>query len=269
MSAPRSYNEWFTNELAKIGPWEWNETGVDVILIDQSENPDVMVNRMTDFFSSIDAPYLKKGNISALHEYGYDTVDQVINMSERMMISILGENGRKAYKGLHEKLNDIPVWKLFGAHATARGLGVRKMKKLFQEYGMDLLDFDRMYDPLIAIETIDEVEGFDLKTARKVLDELPAFRSFMQNVGEHVTFVVEREASGGPMKDQKVVFTGFRDADLQSQVEAQGGTMQSAVSSKTTILVSSNPTSNSGKMKKARDLGVQVVGVDEFKEMMK
>lgn len=246
--------------------WEWNETGVDAVLLEDSD--DVLVNRMTDFFSSIDAPYLKKGNVSALHEYGYDSVDQIINMSERMMMSILGENGRKAYKGLHDKLNGIPVWKLFGAHATARGIGVRKMKKLFQEYGMDLLDFDKMYSEPVALDAIDAVEGFDYKTALKVLNELPAFRSFMQSVSEHVTFAVEEEASDGLMKDQKIVFTGFRDKDLQAHVEAQGGTMQSAVSSKTTIVVASNPNSNSGKLKKARDLGVKVMGIDEFKEML-
>lgn len=47
-----------------------------------------------------------------------------------------------------------------------------------------------------------------------------------------------------------------------------GATMQSSVSGKTTILVSANPTSNGGKMKKARDLGVRVMGIDEFKDML-
>ena len=80
---------------------------------------------------------------------------------------------------------------------------------------------------------------------------------------EVVTFADDEDASGGSMKDQKVVFTGFRDKALAAEVEAQGGTMQSGVSGKTTILVASNPNSNSGKMKKAREKGIPMRKVRE------
>ena len=66
----------------------------------------------------------------------------------------------------------------------------------------------------------------------------------------------------------KVVFTGFRDVDLQQAIETAGGEMQSGVSAKTTILVTRDPNSTSGKVQKARDKGVMILGIDEIKEMV-
>ena len=106
------------------------------------------------------------------------------------------------------------------------------------------------------------------ETARKVLAGVEDFISLYNSIKQYVKFATVEVAEGGSMKDQKVVFTGFRDADLEAQVEAAGGQMQSGVSGKTTILVCTDPNSNSGKAKKARDLGVKVIGVDEFREML-
>lgn len=44
--------------------------------------------------------------------------------------------------------------------------------------------------------------------------------------------------------------------------------MQSAVSGKTTMVVAANPKSTSGKLKKARDLGVAVISIDELRGML-
>ena len=142
---------------------------------------------------------------------------------------------------------------------------MRKSKKLQQALGhKGLLDLDDR----LEIETISAVDGFDHKTAQKVLATLNEFGPFLDQIDGYYTF---DETGGfvtgaGAMTDQKVVFTGFRDKSLEAAVEAAGGTMQSGVSGKTNILVASNPTSNSGKAKKARDLGVRVIGVDELKD---
>ena len=72
----------------------------------------------------------------------------------------------------------------------------------------------------------------------------------------------------GILVDMKICITGFRDKALNVQIEELGGTIQSGVSGKTDILVTNNPNSTSGKAKKARELGVKIMGIDEFKEMI-
>ena len=62
------------------------------------------------------------------------------------------------------------------------------------------------------------------------------------------------------------MFTGFRDSELEEKVEKMGGKVSSGVSKKTTYLVSTDADSNSGKGKKAKELGVTILTVDQFKD---
>ena len=244
--------------------WEWNETGVDAVLTGEKTD-EVIIGQMVAFFDSIDAPLLKTGNVTKLHETGFD-VAQIIQADEAMLCNVIGSNGSKVYAGLRAKLTNIPLYRLLGAFSNERGLGVRKMKKLQQALGHDeVLNLATdSYDRITA------VEGFEHKTAQKVVVAVHEFHMFEREIVDHFTYDKTGgfNEAGGELDGQKVVFTGFRDKGLQAAVEAQGGSMQSAVSGKTNILVASNPTSNSGKMKKARDLGVRVIGIDELKDIL-
>ena len=177
----------------------------------------------------------------------------------------MGKNGEKAYEGLHNRLSNIYVHDFIGSTPFfGRGVGKRKFKKLFEV--IDSNEF--ITNSVPTVTQIANVEGFDEITAKKILNGLAPFRTFWEQVEDCVEFT-QPKLTGVSMDGQKVVFTGFRDKALAAEVEANGGSMQSGVSGKTTILVAANPTSNSGKMKKARDLGVMVVGIDDFKEMLK
>ena len=64
---------------------------------------------------------------------------------------------------------------------------------------------------------------------------------------------------------QTVVFTGFRDDELQRKIEAGGGRVASSVSPRTHVLVASGSKGvQSAKAEKARELGVRVLSRDEF-----
>ena len=67
------------------------------------------------------------------------------------------------------------------------------------------------------------------------------------------------------MKDQFVIFTGVRDTDLESKIIKEGGTIVNSVTSKTTLLITKDLTSNSSKVKKAKELGVTIMSLDDFK----
>jgi len=245
------------------GDWEWNETGVDAIHPESHNLEVVRINQMIDFFSAIDAPFLKKGNVQKLFEAGFDTIESIIKASERELVSALGENGKKAFEGLRKVLDGIPLYKLMGAYSNERGIGVRRMKMLNDALGENTLR------KLTDVSQIASVERFDVKTAEKVIAAVGKFNKFFSTVDNFISFAdTSITQSSGSMKGEKVVFTGFRDKQLQEAVEAAGGTMQSSVSSKTTIVVTTNPDSNTGKIKKARDLGIKIIGLDDFKDMV-
>ena len=240
---------------------EWNETGVDLIATDGSAADEAYFKQVVDFFTSIGAPHLKEGSVAKMFNNGFDTIEKIITAEEVDFIVALGKNGEKVYEGLRGRLSNIYYHDLIGSTPFfGRGVGKRKFKKLFET-----IDHDDLFS--VTISDIVRAEGFDEKTARKIVSGLTAFRKFMQDVGDEIT-ITEPKMTGITMDGQKVVFTGFRDKGLQAEVEANGGTMQSGVSGKTTILVAANPNSNSGKMTKARNNGTMIVGIDEFKEML-
>lgn len=249
---------------------KWTETGVDLVLVDHETNADVLFEKIVDFFASIDAPHMRSGNLRKFYDAGYRTIADIIKMTEKEMTGIVGTNGHKIYKGLKEQLTNIPLWMLMGSYPCfGRGVGRRKFKKLYKAFGKnDLLDLTQRSWP--TADQIVGVEGFERKTAKKITGGMMEFLSFLDEIEGYVTIQAEEEKimSGGSMEGEKVVFTGFRDKDLAVAVEDAGGTMQSSVSGKTTLLVTKNPDSTTGKVKKAREKGVRIVGIDEFKGML-
>lgn len=238
----------------------WNETRVD--LVADEETDDIRINRLIDFFTSLDVPMLREGNIRMLYEAGYTTTESIIRMSRHELDNLIGSNGKKIYDGLREKLTNVPRYVLMGStHFFGRGVGKRKFKKLLQSI--------KDVTPN-TVHLITSVEGFDEKTAKKIAAGVDSFNNWFDMVKDYVTISQEEVTNdGGSLSGEKVVFTGFRDKDLEAAVEAAGGMIQSGVSSKTTIVVTVDPDSNSGKIKKARDLGIKIMGVDEFKELVK
>lgn len=258
------YEAWFSNQMDQLGQWEWNETGVDVVLTNPNGNSDIEMKRAEAFFTAIEAPHLKEGSITKLFAAGITSTVDIVNSSEWTLTQVLGANGVKIHSGLGAALTDIPLYKIMGAVSNERGLAVRKMKKLQQALGADrILDEDLSHDEIAGCD------GFDSKTATKVGKTIDAYRKFITETQGNITVDMGNTLDAdGILADKKICMTGFRDKALAEQIEELGGTIQSGVSGKTDILVTSNPSSNSGKAKKARDLGVKIMGVDEFKELI-
>lgn len=241
---------------------EWTETGVDLITTSKETSDEVHFKQVADFFASIDAPHLKDGSVAKMFEKGFTTVADIINAEELDFIVALGKNGTKVFEGLRARLTDIHLYTLVGAFSKERGIGERKIKKLQRAFGRDGL-----YPNAPAVSDIAAVEGFDTKTAERARKVLIDFVDFFADVSDVVTIAEDVQASGS-LSGQKVVFTGFRDKDLAAQLEALGGEVASGVSKKVTMVVAANPNSNSGKVKKANQYGIRVIGLDEFKEML-
>lgn len=72
--------------------------------------------------------------------------------------------------------------------------------------------------------------------------------------------------TGSAMAGQAVCFTGVRDKALEAAIAAAGGRIASSVSRNVTVLVCKDPSSTSGKAQKARDLGIEVIGLEDMRQ---
>ena len=240
--------------------WDWNKTNVDAVATETGDT--VKIEQIVSFFAGIDAPLLKKGNVEKLFDAGFDA-ERIINATAAQLKRVVGANGQKIYDGLRRKLTGIDLYTLMGSTTYfGRGVGHRKFKKLQEAIGFDELLYN------LTARKITAVDGFEEKTALKIINGMGDFDAFMEECGDSIIFAADKDTSNGSLVGEKIVFTGFRDKELTAQTEDAGATMQSGVSSKTTILVAKNPNSNSGKMKKARANGVRILGIDEFKGIL-
>ena len=80
----------------------------------------------------------------------------------------------------------------------------------------------------------------------------------------------EAAATGGPFFGESVVLTGtlsnYKRSEAQKLIESLGGTCQSAVTSKTTLVVAGADAGS--KLEKAQKLGIRVIDEAEFASLL-
>jgi len=258
------FEEWFETKTKECGDCYWTETGVDLVLYNAADNETAKYGLLVDFFDTIKAPHLGEGNLQKIFDMGFETPESVIKLTQEDLSSLLGSSvmGKKIFLGLRERLDNIPLYVLMGAHpAFGRGVGVRKMKKLYDAFKGDM-SLCESFSRIVA------VDGFEKKTATKIQNGYQLFIEFLVEVGAIINIAPYEAPKTGNLSGITVVFTGFRDSGLEKQVEAVGGKMGSSVSSRTGLVVTNVPDGSSGKLDKARQLNIQVISINQLKEML-
>lgn len=237
----------------------WTESGVDLVLTNPESNPDVALQRLVDFFSTIDSPYLGEGTLRTLLSLGLNTPLSIIELTAEDMSNALESKsiGKKVFDGLRNKLTNIPRYVLMGAHhALGRGVGVRKMKKLYEAFAGDM-------SKCSSLDAIQAVDGFEVKTASKIVSGYSEYVAFEKQISPYVT-IAEYEVKSGKLSGKSVVITGFRSADLETNITNIGGKVGSSVSSKTFCVIAADPNESSGKLQKARALNIPIMTRSAF-----
>lgn len=246
-----------------LGTWEWNETGVEAVLTDKN-NSYALFKQTLDFFETYKIDQLKEANLrkvwNVLEPDDYDdAIIQICDLSRIEWYKIIGVNGERIYDSIQKRLGESLHETFLGACShMGLGFGVRKARALLNSFTYDSLRN-------ISIEDFDGVEGFGDKTARRTIEGIIKTLDLADSLIDNgvLNFVEIKKTS--ELSAVNVVMTGFRDAYLHSEIESKGGKVSSGVSKKTTHLLTLDPDSNSGKAKKARELGVMIMSPDDFK----
>lgn len=270
-STASDYTRWFNGEIDRIAGtdnWEWNDNGVEIVLKDPDNHPYVRFKQVLDFFESIEVDLLKEASLKTLLDHynwfssmlSYEkTIETIFDLSETEWVKIIGANGTKIYNSLHRRLSNMKLETICGSlNYCGFGFGIRRAKLLLNQINPDDLWSLSMTD-IVALN------GFDDKTAKKISFGLSKIKTFIDSNSDYITIIKDQKTD--ELKDVSVVFTGFRDSELEEKVENMGGKLSSGVSRKTTYLVAADPDSTSGKAAKAKELGVKVLSIDAFKDM--
>ena len=251
-------------------PYKWNNTNVDFIVDKDNMGEDqtyaILVKTITYFFKKIDVKFLDEKNVTKMIDGGLDNIYKIINASVEDFLEIDGFKDKmatKIYDNIQNAIKEVELSKLMSAsNLFGHGLGARKLELIINEYP-DILKINLSKHKFI--EKIIEIQGFDTKTATQFVNNIDSFKDFLiKNKKIKIKIIKKSTNKSGIFKDIKIVFTGFRDNQLEKIIDKEGGTITATVSCNTHYVVTNDKEISSSKLDKAYKLNIPIMTKNEF-----
>jgi len=249
--------------------YKWNDTNIDIIINDIHDDAykNVNVRKIAHFFKTLGVMYISEGIITKLVENGYDDIFKILNANDKKIVEIDGIGDKlwdKITKNIEDKLADTNLATLMTAsRCFERGMGEKKFQLIFDKYP-DFIKNNWKEDEFI--EKITDVEGFDIKTATKIATNFDTFKKYFNKLNElyDLNYLLQKKdvIKGNKFENQIIVFTGFRDKDLEKQIVDGGGKVSTSVSGNTTLVVYVD--TNSSKYQEAIKRNIKTMSKDDF-----
>lgn len=246
------------------GKARWNENRVEIELIEANDT--VQIQRNIAFFEILKTDGVSDGIIEDLYRRGYTTIKSVLNLfrSADQRDKIYDWEGwgmRKSHiisTAINKALDEATLAKLMHASGCFKGLGSSKLQWVLDVY----------YNEKPTCEQLMKIDGYSETSAMAYLDGFENFYIFVHDAGIKIPEKKEAPKATGDMCNGWIVcFTGVRSAELEGKIIANGGTVASGVSSKTTHLVCKDPSAGSSKLEKAAKNGTKIISIDDFAKL--
>jgi DNA ligase (NAD+) len=229
---------------------------------------------MLQFFNQFEIDGLKEGVIVRLINAGFDTINDILRLKEESLLDVEGfqiKSSSKLVKQIKDKIIDKEhsLSKIMVASNCFPNFGIKKIKLVTDNFKVK-----EILNNKIPREGLCNIEGLGEITSNDFLKHLPNFLNWLK---EHSIIKIASDQnnkidSRNKNKDKidlyinrkNIVFTGFRDKELEEYIEENNGKLQSGVSGTTNLVVAKDITETSSKIKKATDKGIKVISLEEF-----
>lgn len=256
------------------GEWTWNETHVDAIAVKQTCREQEIAN-IIHFFKQMDVKNISKSTLTKLYDNGFDSLSKLLQISKTTtkLNSIEGIGQKMAeciINSIHtiKTEHDLPTL-MTASNLFGRNLGIKKLTLIFKH-----LKSDKILDTKtkISIEDIQVINGIGDVNATQFVENIDKFRKFYHSNFKESQKPKEIKKSTEPTQqkqtifnNKRIVFTGFRDKNLEKLVEDSGGTIVSTLSKKVDYVITKNKDFSSNTITKAKELGIPVLYKDDIK----
>ena len=252
-------------------PFKWNDTHVDVMLENASEDPTVKEKNITGFFRGIGVEGLSSGNIARLISAGVNNVEDIINMKEQDFLKVDGFKGKmanKIYTGIQEKIKEASIITLMAAsNIFGRGFSDKKMEMIINEKPDILISTKSENEKITDIASI---KGMSIKTAEAFVKGIEDFKAFLKRCGLenklYETISKPNVDTSHSLYGKTVVLTGTRDKDIIEFLKNVGANMGSSISKNTFLVITKNIDDDTGKAEEARKMNIPLMSVQEFNQ---
>jgi DNA ligase (NAD+) len=258
-----------------VGPYAFNDTGVDIILTGDGGN-EVAVRKLLHFFEAVGNKGFKEQTIRKFYAAGYKSVADILKASPADIVKNVGgiqlDNAKKIKAGIMKCVTGISMPKLmYASGCFGRSFGETKLRQIYAEYKDDAVYGWKGFTVVDVAGSIGRLHGFSEETGKAFARGVPVFKAFLkENKGliSPVAYAApsKKATSGNKMAGQVVCFTKVRDAQLAEWINSQGGEAVDKWSSAVTILIVPHKGESSEKVKKAEAKGIKVIPIADFKK---
>jgi len=236
----------------------WNDNGIELITL--TETDEQRFKQVVSFFEILETDSFGEGVIKQLWDNGHKSVKDILNLSQSDLEKIDRFGKRKAqivWNSIRKATTSVSLSKLQHATGIFKGLGSKKLVLLEQ------------FTTKPSVDQILEIEGFAEISAQSYIEGYDKFFEFIDGLPITIQEKVESVKVSNDLDGMTFVFTGVRRSDLEDVIESRGGKIGGSVSKTTTHLIMKTVGSGSSKEKKAIELGVTIMTVEQLEELLK
>jgi NAD-dependent DNA ligase len=246
--------------------WEWNDTGVDIILTNKV-NDEAEIQKIIYFFNEIGVPEFKEGLIRKVYMNGFNTINKILQISVNDLLKIEGiqsKTANKIYNNINYYYQNSDIEKIIaGLNCLGSGFGTKKIKIISSK----IPDFGKKEIKNLE-NKLKDLPGFSDKTIKKVMDNYKNCLKKLNEMPKRNTIKKEVKINEN-LNNKRIVFTGLRNQELEDLIINSGGFVQSKVNYMTDYIIAKDINEESSKLKEAKKLGKKIISLEEFKKIMK
>lgn len=239
--------------MPEIPNIDWSNSGIELMTLEETD--DQRLKKIIAFFDILESDNVSEGVVTQLWNAGYRSIKEILNLtiSDLQKIDRFGKRKSQiVYESIQKSINDVSLSKLQHATGIFNGLGSKKLILL------------ENFKEKPSIEEIMSIDGFAETSAKVYVDNWDKFFDFIKDMPIKIKERKESKSIGNDLEGKQFVFTGIRRSDIEQIIESRGGKIGSSVSKNTTYLIMKEKGSGSSKERKAIDLGIEVITVDDL-----
>jgi DNA ligase (NAD+) len=248
---------------------EWNSTGVDLYLVESTDTDDELrVKSIAHFFTSIGVEGLREATVQKLYDCGLDSVKKVVNaqVSDFLEVpSFQEKSAQKLFSNIKAATSNLSLAHLMSASMMfGEGFSKKRCQLLTGEFS-DILSW-LPKEAKSNMEKVMQVPGFSDKLASQFINQLPTFVEFYLDLG--LTPALEQTKNnpiGTLLAGQFIVMTGFRNTEMTTYIEQQGGEVVDSIN-RATMLIVKDINAGSSKIRVAQSKGIPILNIDDWSE---
>jgi NAD-dependent DNA ligase len=161
----------------------WNETNVDLILVNVKADPRVAIKSIAKFFKELEVEGLGEANIEKIIASGANSIPKIVNASIEDLMKVEGfkeKMATKINKSIAKQLAKASIAKIAGAsNIFGRGFGEKSVSQIIKAEPNILTSQESSNEKITKVKAI---EGFAEKTATQFVNAIPEFNKFLMSI---------------------------------------------------------------------------------------